>query len=205
MTIPDLIGFLIAKLEAQLAGVAPRIAQAAGERSSAHEPHYGEKAGEEARGTAAGPDFAQGANHSIGVGMVNALVPGAGALRELWVVANSVHGGLQNAVLPGLGVLGHEEHIAAALFADLVDELVKAGGAGEVDVGVGFDAVAIAAGDQQHVPALGEAPDGAVFFPIAQAVEFEGMEVGAIFLEEFVHQEFVLILADAVEVPERVV
>jgi hypothetical protein len=69
---------------------------------------------------------------------------------------------------------------AAPLLANLMDELIEAGGVGQVDVGVGLDAVAVAAGDQQHVPALGQAADSAILFPVAQAVELESVEVRAI-------------------------
>ena len=48
-------------------------------------------------------------------------------------------------MLPRLRVLGHEEHRAAALFANLMHKLIEAGGVAEIDVGIRFDAVAISA------------------------------------------------------------
>ena len=77
--------------------------------------------------------------------MKNAFIPGARALRELGIVADGIHGGLQDAMLPRLRVLGHEEHRAAALFANLMHKLIEAGGVAEIDVGIRFDAVAISA------------------------------------------------------------
>ena len=118
-----------------------------------------------------GQSSLRGRTTPLPVGMVDALVPGARALRELGVVADGVDGGLQDAVLPRLGVLRHEEHVALLLAADLVDELSEASGVGQVDVGVGLHAVAVAAGDEQHVPFLGQAADGAVLIPVAQAVQ----------------------------------
>ena len=92
-----------------------------------------------------GPEFGEGADVAVGVGVVDALVPAAGAYGKVRVVADGGEGGLQDAVLPGLGVLGHEEDVALALDPDLMDEAGEAGGVGEVDVGIGFDAVAVAA------------------------------------------------------------
>lgn len=121
------------------------------------------------------------------------------------VVADGVEGGLEDAVLPGLDVLGHEEDVRGALAADFVDEAGEGGGAGEIDVGVGLDAVSIAAGDGEHVPTAGEGGDVTVFFPVAEAVEFEGVEELAEAGEEVVDEDVVAGFADAVEVPEWVV
>ena len=121
------------------------------------------------------------------------------------MVADGGEGGLEDAVLPGLGVLGHEEDVALALAADLVDEGVEAGGVGEVEVGVGLDAVAVAAGDDELVPLAGEVGYFAVLFPVAEAVELEGVDELAVGGEEVVDEDAVVVVADAVEVPEGVV
>ncbi len=84
-------------------------------------------------------------------------------------------------------------------------KLRKAGGVGQVDVGVRLHAVTVAAGDQQHVPLFRQAPHGAVLVPVAQAVQLQRVKIGAILLQKLVDQEFVLFLADQVQVPHGVV
>src|SRR5487761_2485065 len=126
--------------------------------------------------------------------MVDALVPATRTLREFGIIADCVDGRLEQSMLPWLGVLRHEKDVTFALVADLVDELGETCGIGHVDVAIGLDAMTVAAGDEKHVPLLGKATNGAVFSPVAQAIEFKGVEEGAVFLQEFVDEEVVLLL-----------
>src|SRR5271156_1155649 len=153
----------------------------------------------------AGPEFAQGANGSGGVRMIDALVPAARSLRKIRIVAYGIERGLQDTMLPGFGVLRHEENVAAALVADLVDELGEAGGAGKIYVGVRLQTVTGATRDEQHVARFGHLLGFAVLFPAAQAVQFQRVDELAVGGHEVVDSLAMLLLANDVEVPHGVV
>ena len=74
-------------------------------------------------------------------------------------------------------IVRHEEQLAPTLATQLVDPLVKAGGVGEIEVGIGLAAVAVAARDQKLLPARGQLFDAAIFFPVAQTVQLKGVQV----------------------------
>ena len=57
------------------------------------------------------------------IGMKDSIIPAAGAGGILRVFADHVEQGLGGAHAQGFGVLRHEQHVAALLLADLVDEL----------------------------------------------------------------------------------
>ena len=137
--------------------------------------------------------------------MIDALVPGARALRELRIVAHGVDRRLQNPMLPRLRILRHEEDIALLLPPYLVHKLGKAGGVGQVDIGVRFHAVPVTAGDSQHVPLLSQAPRSAVFFPMPQPIQLQRVQIVAVPLQELVYQKLVLLPADQVQIPHRMV
>ena len=52
---------------------------------------------------------------------------------------------------------------------------------------------------------LGQTADGAVFVPVAQAVQLQRVQECAVLLQELVDQELVFFPADQIEVPHRVV
>src|ERR1039458_2984634 len=99
-------------------------------------------------------------------------------------------------MLPWLGVLRKKEHVAPLLPPYLVYKLGKAGGVGQVHISIWFHAVAVAAGDEQHIPLLGQASHRPIFVPVAQAVHFQSVEKCAILLQEFVYEELMLLLAN---------
>ncbi len=192
---------------AHLAGVVPGEAETAGDGSSTEEADDREDDGDHDWGPMilAGPKFAERAYDARGVRVEGALVPTLVAGGEFRVVANGVEGGLEDAVFPGLSVLRHEEDMAAALAANLVDKAGKVGGVSQVEIGVRLYAVAVAAGDDELVPARGQIGDLAVLFPVAEAVELKGVDELAVDSEEVVDEDFVGVLADAIEIPEGMI
>ena len=70
-----------------------------------------------------------------------------------------------------------EKDFASFLDADFVSEGGKGAGVGEIDVGVRFAAVAVAAGDERQVGSGGHVDDTAILGPGAEPVELQGMEI----------------------------
>ena len=95
--------------------------------------------------------------------------------------------------------------MADAFAADFVNEFVEAGGVGQIHVGVGLDAVAVATGDGDLVPLAREDRDGCIFLPGAETIELQRVDVLAVDGEELVDRHAMPVRADAVEVPKRVV
>src|SRR5579871_5989115 len=108
-------------------------------------------------------------------------------------------------MLPRLCVLGHEEHAALPLMANLMNKFGKVGGVGEVNVGIRLDAMPIAAADEKHVPLQREPADGTIFVPVAQAIEFERVQPCTVSLQKLVHEKLVLLFADEIEIPHGVI
>ncbi len=104
-------------------------------------------------------------------------------------------------MLPWLGVLRHEEHFAALLSANLLHKLGKAGGVGEIDIGVRFHAVPVAAGDEKHVAFLRQLPHRAIFVPVAQPVQFQRMDEMAVLDQELIYQTRVPFRPDHEQIP----
>src|SRR5882757_8639596 len=110
-----------------LAALVPRQPQAAGDGSRSHQTDSTQHHLQIARTVAVLPERGQGADDAVCIRVVDALIPAARALGEIRVVADRVERRLQDAVLPGLRVLRHEEDMAPALAANLVDELGEGG------------------------------------------------------------------------------
>src|SRR5579875_2738964 len=115
-------GPLFAQRVFVLVGIAPGHAQAAGERAAAHHADDAHAVVHVPGRAAARPKLAQGARHSVSVGMKYAVIPGPRSLREIRVIANGVQRGLEHAMLPRFGILRHEHDMAEAV-TNLMNEL----------------------------------------------------------------------------------
>ena len=151
------------------------------------------------------PERADRPDHTVGAGMIGALVPAAGPIGVLRIFADGVEEGLVKTGEDGLIVLRHEEHLGGTLDAQLVDPLAETGGVGEVQVGVRLAAVAVAAGDQHLLPLRRNFSHAAVLVPAPGAVQLEGAQGGVIEGEEVFEVPGKLGGRNAVEIPQRVV
>lgn len=102
-------------------------------------------------------------------------------------------------------VLGEEEDAAEALVADLFDKVVEGDGVGQVKVGAGFEAVAVATGYDGEGPGVGHVDDAAVFRPGAESVEFQGVDEALVAGEESLGHRAVGGFAESGLVPEGVI
>src|SRR6202034_3093604 len=119
-----------AKGEVQLPRFVPGQPQTAAERRAAHHADELNAQAQHQRRMAGGPQRAHRLRDALRIGMIHTLIPTAGSLWKVGVVAHRVQRGLHETVLPWLRVLRHEEHVAAPLVAYLMHELVKGGRVG---------------------------------------------------------------------------
>jgi hypothetical protein len=135
---------------------------------------------------------------------VDAVAP-LNATGVLGIVAEGIGHGFEAPELQAAVVLGEEEDVGATFVTNLGDELGEGGGAGKVDVGVRFAAVAVTAGDDGEAPGGGEGDDVAVFVPGPEAVQFKGVNPGAVTVEEAMEHLAMHLAACEAFVPEGMV
>ena len=115
------------------------------------------------RGATVMPELGEGAHDAVFIGVEGALVPALPAGHEVGEISDGVKRGAENALLPAALILVHEVDVATTFDADFFDELGEAGGAGEIDVGVWLEAVAVAAGDDEVAGVAGQGWRSACF------------------------------------------
>ncbi len=138
-------------------------------------------------GSFGGPDGGEGECDSGFGGDEGSIGPAFSAVKG-GVAADDFSHGLEDAETDGFAVLGHEEDFAGVAGPDLADEFREAGGAGDIEVGVWFEAMAVAAGDGGEAGFGSEAEDLTVFGKTLETVEFESVNQGAVEGEEFVEK-----------------
>src|ERR1700733_15041765 len=112
------------------------------------------------------PKLTHRTNHTVMIGVEDALIPEARSLRKLWIIANGIERRLKNAMLPRLRILRHKENVAAAFIADFVYKLRERRRVRQVDVCVWLNSMTITAGNQQFIPLLRHLFHLAIFFPV---------------------------------------
>ena len=98
-----------------------------------------------------------------------------------------------------------EIHVAVAVLAHFFDELRKRCGVGQIQIGVWFAGVPVAAGDQRFVELPAERGDLTILFPGTQSIGFEGMDPAAVGVKQAQQGLTVLLFANCVFIPARVV
>lgn len=167
--------------------------------------HGGGEEREEKIGRTGSPEVNHGHELACEIGVKGTFIPAAAARGVRGIVRDDVGEVLVEAPAEGLAILRHDEHGALPSMANLVGELRKISGAGEIEEGAGLAAMAVAAGDEDLAVGGSQSEDGAIFAVAAHAIDLKGVEGGAGEFEEAAEIEGEAFGRDAGEVPQRVI
>src|SRR5262245_7595155 len=101
-------------------------------------------------------------------------------------------------------VLRHDDDVTDAV-ADLDGKLGERRRAGEVENRIRRERVTVAAGDQRQPALRAERANTAVLTPRSVPVDFESVEVRLVCVQELTESRRMQVLADAGEIPERMI
>src|SRR5580704_13428012 len=151
------------------------------------------------------PERGQGSNDSSKIGMEHAVIPAARVDRVVRIFANDILQSLQDAERARLRILRHEQDVTGSFSSHLISEFSKAAGIGEIERGVGFAAMAVAARNDYLIACLGEVEHRLVLLPAANAAQFESVDELAMLAEEQTQIPVVQFRALVRQIPHRMI
>src|SRR5262249_46471528 len=107
------------------------------------------------------------------------IAPMTPAFARLGIGAYDVPNRLQPSQTKRLAVLRSKQNLAISIPAHLRGEFGKCPGVGQIDDGVWFGAMPVAARDQWFAPHLGQLLDGRIFAARPKPVQFDRMDPAA--------------------------